>query len=157
MKSRLCPIFGLAAAIIGSVILSLCLAPQAFGMSMYHVLTGSMEPGIPAGSVVYAAAIQAGEPRAGGVIVYDYGGTPVIHRVIDVLPDGAVIAKGDANPEPDPEPVDPVNIIGRTVFVIPGPNAGRLHVLMRVFGGLAVLMGVCILIAGAAGRRKLKS
>jgi len=48
--------------------------------------------------------------------------TPVVHRVYDIAGEGdtkVFITKGDANDEPDTEPILADNIIGKAVFNIP--------------------------------------
>lgn len=152
MKCRLCRTCGCLAVIAGVVILSICLAPRALGINAYQVLTGSMAPGIPAGSVVYTR--HGTDFATGDVIAYDYGGMAVIHRIANILPDGNIITKGDANLEPDPEPVSKNNIMGSVIFIIPGPAADRLYSLVFAAGGLAVLMGACLIVSGRAMKSK---
>jgi signal peptidase I len=64
------------------------------------VLTGSMAPGIPVGTLV--AVTPASSVHVGEVIMFVPPGAarPVLHRVVSV--DGGVRTKGDANAAADP-------------------------------------------------------
>lgn len=63
------------------------------------VVSGSMEPGIPTGSLVVG---WSQEPSEGDVVMgAREDGTFVTHRVIEVLNDGGFRMQGDANESPD--------------------------------------------------------
>jgi signal peptidase I len=72
------------------------------------VLSGSMEPTIPAGSAVVVTRESLDQVRAGQVIVYAIpvaDGHTEVHRVVAVSRPGSdtvVLTKGDANGDPDP-------------------------------------------------------
>ena len=54
------------------IVIVLCLAlvvPRAFGITCYTVLTGSMEPALPVGSVVFAKPTEPAQLKAGDIIV----------------------------------------------------------------------------------------
>ena len=115
---------------IGTVILVLaivaCLGlavPRFVGIGQYVVISGSMEPAIPIGSMVYSAQIEPSTLSNGDIIVFNSeqsGETPVTHRVVENrISDGAVITKGDANAENDPSPVPYTEILGKKVFSVP--------------------------------------
>ncbi len=87
------------------------------GIRPYVVLSGSMEPGIPTGSMVFADTRKT-SPQAGSVIIYRLGGTLVTHRVVE-RHEGYSITKGDANDHEDPSPVDDTQIVGEVLYVIP--------------------------------------
>ena len=73
------------------------LLPGLFGIRPYVVYSGSMEPGIRTGAVVY---------------------TVVTHRVTENR-NGICTTKGDANKTADPVSVKESQIIGRVVFSLP--------------------------------------
>lgn len=84
-----------------------------FHLSLIMFRTGSMSPGIPAGSLALVREIPATEARVGEVVTVDRPGQlPVTHRVVEVTaPAGArpgtpvrIVLKGDANPTVDPAP-----------------------------------------------------
>lgn len=132
------------------IVIVLCLSlvlPKVFGVSSYAVLTGSMEPSIPVGSVVYAKATDPSLLSEGDVIVFYDGRNeiPVTHRVVEnQTSEGQVITKGDANDSNDITPIYYHNIIGKVVLHIPflgrlfmplGTLVGKLAVFAIILGG----------------------
>lgn len=113
------------------LLLAVCLpltVPRLFGYRIYSVVSGSMEPAIPTGSLVY---IREGEPEdaAEGDVIAFYGaadsGSIITHRVVEnrvVM--GEFITKGDANQSPDMKPVPYSNFIGQVERSI--PEAGKI-------------------------------
>lgn len=150
-RYRFCVLSGCFVTVLGALMLLLLVIPGLFGIGVYEVATGSMSPGIPPGSIVYT--YSSSQLDEGDVIAYNYGDTVILHRVLDIRSDGDIITKGDANPEPDPEPVGRLDIIGTAVFVIPGSDAGTVYHLARISGGIVVLMGLCLVIIGVIGKR----
>ena len=101
----------LAAVILSALPLSV---PRLFGYSIYSVVSGSMEPALPVGSIVYVEPAGFTEIRIGDVIAFDDEGTVVTHRVIEDRPqESAFITKGDANSSPDILPTPYWKLIGR--------------------------------------------
>lgn len=135
-------LLGVAVAVIG--------LPALVGGSAMTVLTQSMEPRLPPGTLVVIRPTPVDEIRVGDVITYqiESGESAVVsHRVVSkTYQDGALtfITKGDNNPENDPEPVQTVQIRGKLWYSLPllgwvnnvlnGPN--RAIVLTVVAGGL---------------------
>lgn len=144
-----CNVLGLA-LILGVVLLSLPLAlPRLLGYQAYAIVSGSMEPAIPTGSLVYAKPV---EPRAlapGNVVVFYANATPVTHRVVENdTANGTLTTQGDANAAPDLAPVSYYNVIGRVAFHLP-----LLGLFLPAFsgtGGKLALLG--LLLAGALFR-----
>ena len=106
---------------IGNTVLGLMLVmalvlliPGLFGIRPYVVYSGSMEPEIPTGAVVFT---KEGEfsPKKGDIITFHNGDTVVTHRVVKKEKD-IFITKGDANKTEDPVPAEASQIIGRVVF-----------------------------------------
>ena len=139
--------------------------PRLAGYSLYSVISGSMEPEIPVGSLVLIHDADPVYVEKGDVIAF-YGAADssavITHRVVSNSPAmGEIITKGDANAERDMNPVDYENFIGKVEHVIPGLGAiaetmsgpaGR-----RAAGGMLALAAV-FLAAGSllerSGRRK---
>jgi len=95
-----------------------------FGATVVH--GGSMEPAIAPGDiVVYRRAVKGIQP--GDIVLFEHPEWPhgVVHRVADVLPDGRVRTRGDANPVADREPLDRRRIRGVAAFVLPSGRAVR--------------------------------
>ena len=93
--------------------------PEAMHIEPYAVVSGSMAPAIPKGSVVLVDTHKK-EPRKGAVMTYrQNGGMIVTHRVYEVNEDGSVLMKGDANDVPDLCTVVQEDLIGTAAGTIP--------------------------------------
>lgn len=91
--------------------------PMPLGFGIGVVLTGSMEPTLHENSLIIVT--RARDFSVGDIVVYQTGGTPVVHRVIELDTDaGTLTAKGDANNAPD-MPVPLSKIKGKVAFSIP--------------------------------------
>lgn len=127
LPAMLCRILGTLMLI---VLVLFCLPltlPRVFGWHIYTVVSGSMEPSIPVGSLLYIRQAEPQDMEAGDVIAY-YGGTGsgavITHRVVEnrvVM--GELITKGDANQTEDMNPVRYANFIGEVAYCI--PEAGK--------------------------------
>lgn len=115
----LCNVFGtlILLAVIGiAVPLSL---PRMFGYEIYNVLSPSMSPAIPMGSVVYAEEVIPEDVTPDDIIVYASMNDTVTHRVVENrIVEGLIITKGDVNESVDaPVPYDAV--VGKVVLHLP--------------------------------------
>ena len=97
--------------------------PKFMGYSGYIVVSGSMEPTIPVGSIVYSKPSDPALMRAGDVIVFtdeSRGTTPITHRIVTNNPmTGIITTKGDANENEDINPVNYDNVLGRVEAYVP--------------------------------------
>lgn len=100
---------GLAAvALCILLLLGLAFGPRTGRYRTMTVLTASMQPVVPAGSVILQVPVDVGKVRVGDVITYRIPAEDrrsVTHRVVKVLKGGAqpvLRTKGDANSSPDP-------------------------------------------------------
>ena len=104
-------------------VLALCLAltlPRFLGYGIYNVVSGSMEPEIPVGSVVYVEGVRAEDVTGGDVIAFQSGDSVIIHRVVEnQVVEGKFTTKGDANAENDMNPVGYNELIGRVCLHYP--------------------------------------
>ena len=83
------------------------------------ILSGSMEPEIPTGSICF---ISGADRRgvAGRVIAYELKDHLVVHRISRCVSGGeSFITKGDSNDTEDPIPVSEKQIQGRVIGAIP--------------------------------------
>ena len=121
----------LAVIVIGAVILGGRSGgrTQFFGFSYYEVLSGSMQSMIPRGSLAVIRQTPAREIRAGDVITFLRSDEETVtHQVMEIVPDfdgsGALgfRTKGTDNPDPDPDIVAAVNVLG--VVKLHVPNLG---------------------------------
>ncbi len=135
--------YGVLIAVVAAA--ALMAAPQAFGWKALTVLTGSMAPALPVGSVVYAAPADPAQLEEGDIVVFTRGGETVTHRVeSNHTVEGELITKGDANAEPDLAPVPYSAVQGKVVIDAPW--------LGDILSALATGVGkVYLLAAGACG------
>lgn len=109
--------------------------PMTFGWGNAVVLTGSMEPAIPAKSMVIIHDTDSIEK--GDVVTYirEDSRWPITHRVTFI--DGnTVVTQGDANNAED-APFHKENILGKIVLIIP-PN--MIPIIILVGGAFLYMM-----------------
>lgn len=88
------------------------------------VQSGSMEPAIGTGAVVFVEEATVDSIEEGDVVTYtDDGGNFITHRVVTKYDAGGdsvrFETKGDANEDADPEAVYPRDVVGVVTFSIP--------------------------------------
>lgn len=120
---------GLSAGLLAFVLLLgvlVIVVPAATGSTPMTVLTGSMEPTYPPGTLVIVKPLDAQDIRIGDAITYqiESGRDAVVtHRVIAISQstDGGVrfTTKGDANGAADAAEVEPVQIRGKIWYSVP--------------------------------------
>ena len=146
-------------------IATLIVATLATGHQFETVVTGSMQPVIPIGSLVVMQRVTTNELRVGDVIAFTEPCRPtrvIVHRIVQASDNAAgqviIHTKGDANPGPDNWPVncadpgatsalvrDGAASADRAIYVIPGVGTAldlgrRVALLMLlVVGGMMVL------------------
>lgn len=110
--------------IVAAVILILAVllvGVRLFGYTPFVVLSGSMEPAYPTGSLIYVKkaapeAVQPGDP----ITFKMSSGAVATHRVVEIDPAGKTFTtKGDANNAADASPVPYGSLIGKPVFCVP--------------------------------------
>jgi signal peptidase len=132
--------------------------PKVIGGASLTVLTGSMEPTIPAGSIVLVQPVDAEAVRAGDVITFQARPDTtalVTHRVVGVNFEDerrSFTTKGDANEGNDTRPVPESAVRGRVVFDV--PYLGKLSDVMRTEQGLLLFVVVPGLLYAAAEARE---
>lgn len=108
----------------------------------YVVLTGSMTPTIPVGSVVYVKKAQ--DYKIGDVITFNsQNGQRVTHRIASVE-DSGYVTRGDANNTTDKDLVSKTDIVGKNVFTL--PYVGRAILFSKTPLGFGLIMVLPILI-----------
>lgn len=156
---RVCSIIGILMIVAVIILCSLLVLPEMIGFHMYHVISGSMEPTIKVGSLLYVREENVEEIKEEDIIAFYSSveeGSIITHRVVkNNIVSGAFRTKGDANDTEDPTPVPYENFIGKVVLTI--PYIGQLLTVMTSFYGkiaaaCVVLMGVVLNLIG--GRLK---
>lgn len=150
-ERRIRDIVALIFSVVGTVLLVtviiVCIPltiPRMLGYEVYTVITGSMEPEIPTGSLVYTKEIPPEEVEEDDVIAF-YGSVDnraiITHRVVsNQIVSGEITTKGDANEQPDPMPVSYDSVIGKVELSI--PVIGRILALIASRTGklIAIVM-----------------
>lgn len=122
--------------------------PRAVHGAALTVLTGSMTPTIPVGSVAVVRPVDPGTLHVGDVVTYQKApGKPelITHRIIAIHTDTTpvtLITKGDANRGADVEPVPVTAVRGRVLFHVPYLGTFRNAVGTGGFGLLLVITGL---------------
>lgn len=126
------------------VVVAACIpltVPKAMGYHLYTVISGSMEPEIPVGSLVYIKYVEPKEIVEGDVIAFygsDADGSIITHRVVsNSTAMGEFITKGDANEENDMNPVMYNQYMGKMIRSIP-KIGGIVQTIMGGSGKVAV-------------------
>ncbi|MBR2802687.1 MAG: signal peptidase I [Erysipelotrichaceae bacterium] len=126
--------------------------PRFFGYETYRIVSPSMAPAVPQGSLVLVREAEGEEIAEGEIIAFYRNGTVVVHRALENDPSQeTIITKGDANAEADLEELAYPELIGRVIYH--APYLGDLGEILSSFGGriyLFTLIGcaaLCFLLA----------
>lgn len=151
----LCSVLGTLILVSVIVVCIPVTVPKLIGYEIYDIVSGSMEPEIPVGSVVYVKAADPSEVQEGDVIAFWRGapaegdeetaeegieeGAVVVHRVVlNQIVEGWFETKGDANTDVDMSHVPYGDLIGRVTYHIPllggvmgllGSTVGKMYVI----------------------------
>lgn len=133
-----------AAAVAGFITAGVAVASGSWQAS--PVLSGSMEPELPTGGIVFTEKVPVDELAVGDVVMFHSPDEPdgqVVHRIIELqdTAQGPLIrTKGDANPDQDPWLLSPSE---DTAWVAQGsvPYLGYPVVAMDSPEGQAALLG----------------
>ena len=136
----LCNLFG---TLILLTVIASCLTiiiPQLNDYHVYHVISGSMTPEIPIGSIVYVQSTAPEDIQPGDVIAFQSGDSVITHRVvINHIVEGEFTTKGDANAVEDENRVDYEELIGKVVrhypylgelLVVYSTNIGKIYIIL---------------------------
>jgi signal peptidase len=148
--------FGLLSLVLLLAVMVVAL-PMLTKSTPYTVLTSSMNPSYPAGTLVIVKPTDTQQIRIGDVITYQIKSNEpavITHRVIQIVEptkpgdEMKFITKGDANSLPDPE-VKPIQVRGVVWYAVPFIgwinnviNGGTRNVLVPIIaGGLFLYAG----------------
>lgn len=145
------------------------LVPRLGGATPYTVLTGSMEPHLPPGTLVVARPVDPADVRVGDVVTVQLESGRsgyVTHRVVQVehTLKGEMLfrTQGDANRTADLDLRRPEQIRGRLWYAVPelGRLSGTLdpqqrqHGIQLVAAGLVLYAGSTFMTAFRDSRRR---
>jgi signal peptidase len=116
---------GLLLLVVGAGAI-LIVIPRALGAIPLTVLTQSMEPILPPGTLIVDQPVKASQVHLGDVVTYQIAsGKPdvITHRVVRISMSSegneTFTFKGDNNAYADAKPVIPAQIKGRVVYSVP--------------------------------------
>jgi signal peptidase I len=146
----------------------LLVVPKLTGSKPLTVLTGSMRPTYPPGSVVVVRPVDADDLQVGDTLTYQVRPDDpdvITHRIVSVVygTDGKrrFVTRGDANGADDPSPVRDLQVRGTVWYSVPyvGYAATALDAVHRalavkVLAGTLVGYGGYLFVCGARDRRR---
>ena len=143
-------------SLLAAAVLALVAVPRVTGSQTYTILTGSMQPGLPPGTVIVTQPRSFEKIQPGDVVTYQlHSGKPevVTHRVIGLSTDtrGArtLVLRGDANTSPDPAPVISAQVRGVVIYAVPYAGLVISTMTSTATTWVPVLIGVLMLLWGA--------
>jgi len=114
--------------LLGLVLLAtlfLVVLPSVLSSRLAVVYSGSMEPAMPTGAIAVMMPVKSEQVKVGDIIAFDPqwddSDAVISHRVIEIV-EGDTLGfrtKGDANEDPDIDPVPADRVIARVNFDIP--------------------------------------
>lgn len=159
--------------LVAALAVVLVVIPKVTGSVPLSVLTQSMEPSLPPGTLLVVRPVAVDDIRVGDVVTYQItSGEPAVvsHRVVGVTASSTgtrtFVLKGDANAVPDRAPVTEPQIRGVVWYSLPGlgvvnqaVNGSRswlvptMAVVLLTYGVLMIGMGT----ASAVRRRRRRA
>ena len=123
------------------LIAAVLIVPGLLGIKNYYVVSGSMEPQIPVGSMIYVKDSDPLKLKEGDIVAFSVGNSVVTHRVTENdMVNGQLRTKGDQNPIEDAQTVPYRNVIGK--YVIHLPYVGFAGAFFSTFYGRLLLVAV---------------
>lgn len=146
MLKKICGILSGIILLVLAVLAGLLIIPKLMGYEEMAVLTGSMEPNYPVGSLIFVKEIEPDQLEVGDVITYRLDSdTVVTHRIVEIDKEAqTVTTKGDANSSNDGSPVSYSEIVGKAHFKI--PYLGYVSMNIKTPKGIMAICGVLIAI-----------
>lgn len=135
-------------AIFATVLVGLRIA----GFRTFTVMSGSMEPELPVGSLIYIRPVNYYDLKVGDVIsfVANKENTVVTHRIVEIEVDEnddsvwRFKTKGDANAAADAQMVHCKNVLGTPIMTI--PQIGYIAYYLQKPPGIYIALIVAVLL-----------
>ena len=125
-----------------------------FGLSSYVVMSGSMEPELPVGSLIFVAPHPSADIRPGDIVTFALSDRVVTHRVVEVrqgIRGPLLVTKGDANLDPDLDPVQVGSTVGVPRLIV--PDLGFAVVYVQSYWRMLTLVLASALLLSEIARR----
>lgn len=153
MSVRIADLLLWITALVGAALLALTVWAMSMGMRPLVVMSASMEPAIPTGSVVLVDEVSHEDLRVGDVVApWSPEGARVLHRIVAIRDLGStsrIKLKGDANRTPDLGHTEIAEAM-RVQTVVPGAGWIAAHLRSPFVG----FVGAVILLAPFALARR---
>ncbi len=146
MVKKICNILSTVVLVVLLAAAAIIFVPMLLGYKEMAVLSGSMEPAIPVGSLIYVKPVKATELQVGDVCTYYLtdGETFVTHRVMSIDPDNqTLVTQGDANDVSDGD-IQFSQVYGKADFHLPYLGIAIQNIRTPV--GIMTICGVLMLI-----------
>ncbi len=146
MVKKVCETISTLIMILLLVVALTILVPMVMGMKELAVLSGSMEPTIPVGSIVYVKPMEAEQLEPGDVCTFKLsdGSTLVTHRVVSIDHENrTLVTQGDANDVPDGD-LPFAQVVGKGVFHL--PLLGFITMYAKTPIGILCIGGLLVLV-----------
>lgn len=159
IAAKVCSVIGTLLLLIAILICIPLTVPRLAGYQIYNVISGSMEPAIPVGSLVYVKQTAPSEIQKKDVIAFRSASEEeaiITHRVVsNNSVAGELITKGDANAKEDMEPVHYSNVLGKVTLSVP-VLGGILAAIVTLPGKIAVgsVIVLALVLHALAGKLK---
>ncbi len=146
MLKKICNLLMTIIIVLLFVLAGILVGPKLFGCNTYAVISGSMEPEIPVGSIVCSQKVEFADLKENDIISYQVSSdTIVTHRIVSIDNEKKqVITKGDANNVNDANPVPSSNIIGKVVFSL--PLIGYISIHMQSMLGIVIICAIVFIL-----------
>ena len=154
MKSKLKKALNIASNSLLAVVIILAIllvGVRIFGIDILTVLSPSMEPKYPTGSLIYLVDVDPARLEVDDVITYRISEkATATHRIKEIIPDeddSSIVrfrTKGDNNDNYDGSLVEFEQVEGKVIFCI--PLLGHLAMYIRRPPGLYVAIGTALAI-----------
>lgn len=128
------------------VLAGILFVPKAFNVQPTAVLSGSMEPTYPVGSLIFVDHnISKEDIEVGKAITFKISDTTLVtHRVVEINDKGEYVTKGDANKSNDGDAVKFENVVGMPKFVI--PYLGYIASYATTTSGMILLVTIILVL-----------
>jgi len=132
------------------------------------VLSSSMEPGLPPGTLLIVRPVSPADIRLGDVVTYQIRSDDpalITHRVTEITTstsgERTFTLQGDNNGAPDPDPVRDVQVQGRVWYALPylgwvnNAMGGDLRsIVLPIAAGALLLYAAWAILSSLFGRKK---
>lgn len=122
--------------------------PMPFGYGAAVVLSGSMEPTLSVDDLIIVR--EEDNYQVGDIVVYQDGGTLIVHRIVSADGD-TIVTQGDANNVPDAA-IHKISIKGKMVASIPG--IGMIVNSMKSPVGTILVIAIAVLLVEGSYRKE---